>query len=63
MPVFSTLDIKINRHLGQSCSLRDGVCDSESPSQQSAANTTPELPKFETPYINKLISARKVPLL
>ncbi|KAM9487079.1 SKA complex subunit 3 isoform 1-T1 [Clarias gariepinus] len=59
VPVFSTLDIKINRHLGQSCSLRDGVCDSESPSQQSAANTTPELPKFETPYINKLISARK----
>ncbi|KAF5902033.1 spindle and kinetochore-associated protein 3, partial [Clarias magur] len=59
VPVFSTLDIKINRHPSQSYSVQDGVCDSESPSRQSAANTTPELPKFETPYISKLISARK----
>lgn len=60
VPVFSTLEIKMSKQLGQSSSLANGGSDPEFPSQPSAATTTPELPTFETPYINKLISARKV---
>ncbi|KAI5621313.1 spindle and kinetochore-associated protein 3, partial [Silurus asotus] len=59
LPVFSTLEIKMNKQLGQSCSLPKGVSDPDSPPQPSAGTTTPELPTFETPYISKLISARK----
>lgn len=59
MPVFSTLEIKMNKQLGQSCDLPNGVSDPDSPSRPGAA-ATPELPTFETPYINKLVSARKV---
>ncbi|KAK3568478.1 hypothetical protein QTP86_008233 [Hemibagrus guttatus] len=58
MPVLSTLEIKMNK-LGQSCSLPNGGSDPESLSQPSAATATPELPTFETPYLSKLISARK----
>lgn len=58
VPVFSTLEIKMNKQLGQSCS--DGGSDPKSPSRPSAATATPELPTFETPYISKLISAKKV---
>ncbi|TSV41630.1 Spindle and kinetochore-associated protein 3 [Bagarius yarrelli] len=59
VPVFSTLEIKTNKQLGQSSgSLTSGVSDSESPPRPSA--TTPELPVFETPYISKFISAKKV---
>ncbi|MCJ8732408.1 hypothetical protein PDJAM_G00211060 [Pangasius djambal] len=61
VPVFSTLEIKMNKQLGQSCSLPNGVSDPDSPSRTSAATATPELPTFETPYISKLISARKEP--
>lgn len=60
MPVFSTLEIKMNTQLGQSCSLPNGGSDPESLSRLSAATATPELPTFETPYLSKLISARKV---
>ncbi|XP_047671443.1 spindle and kinetochore-associated protein 3 isoform X1 [Tachysurus fulvidraco] len=57
LPVFSTLEIKMNKQLGQSCS--NGGTDLKSPSRPSAATATPELPTFETPYLSKLISARK----
>lgn len=61
MPVFSTLEIKMNKQPDQSCDLPNGVSDSESPSRLgAAAAATPELPTFETPYISKLVSARKV---
>lgn len=60
VPAFSTLEIKMNKQLGQSYSLLNGVSVPESPCKPSAGTATPELPKFETPYISKLISARKV---
>lgn len=60
MPVLSTLEIKMNTQLGQSCSLPNGESDPESLSRPSAATDTPELPTFETPYLSKLISTRKV---
>ncbi|KAG7331306.1 hypothetical protein KOW79_005275 [Hemibagrus wyckioides] len=59
MPVLSTLEIKMNTPLGQSCSLPNGGSDPESLSRPSTATATPELPTFETPYLSKLISARK----
>ncbi|XP_060785579.1 spindle and kinetochore-associated protein 3 isoform X3 [Neoarius graeffei] len=60
VPVFSTLEIKMNKQPDQSCDLPNGVSDSESPSRLgAAAAATPELPTFETPYISKLVSARK----
>lgn len=59
MPVFSTLEIKMNKQLGQSCQ-SNRASDPDSPCRPSAAAATPELPTFETPYISKLISARKV---
>lgn len=60
VPVFSTLEIKMDKQLAQSSSLPNGMSAPESPCRPSAATATPELPAFETPYINKLISARKV---
>lgn len=59
MPVFSILEMKMNKQLGQSCQ-SNGMGDSDSPCRPSAPAATPELPTFETPYISQLISARKV---
>lgn len=60
VPLFSTLEIKMNKQLGQSYSPPNRASDPGSPSRLSAAPATPELPTFETPYVGKLISARKV---
>ncbi|XP_017325543.1 spindle and kinetochore-associated protein 3 isoform X1 [Ictalurus punctatus] len=59
VPLFSTLEIKMNKQLGQSYSPPNRASDPGSPSRPSAAPATPELPTFETPYVGKLISARK----
>ncbi|XP_062862247.1 spindle and kinetochore-associated protein 3 [Trichomycterus rosablanca] len=59
VPVFSTFDFKINKHLGSSVTTPNRTDDPQSPTRSSNAAATPELPAFETPYISKLISAKK----
>ncbi|XP_054643862.1 spindle and kinetochore-associated protein 3 isoform X2 [Dunckerocampus dactyliophorus] len=56
-PMFCTPGFKIKKTNGH-CSLPlQG--DSESPSQSNTLATTPEIPTFKTPYMNRLISTRK----
>ncbi|XP_066497373.1 spindle and kinetochore-associated protein 3 [Hoplias malabaricus] len=56
LPAFCTLDLKINKPLVPPSALPSNP---HSPPCLSNTAMTPELPKFETPFISKLISARK----
>lgn len=60
VPVFSTFDLKIKTRVGPLDTVFNGTTEPQSPTRPSNAAATPELPVFETPYINKLISAKKV---
>ncbi|XP_036415017.1 spindle and kinetochore-associated protein 3 [Colossoma macropomum] len=56
LPAFCTLDLKMNKQLVSSSAQPSSP---HSPPHPGNAAATPELPTFETPFISKLISARK----
>uniref|UniRef100_A0A8B9H1Z4 Spindle and kinetochore associated complex subunit 3 n=1 Tax=Astyanax mexicanus TaxID=7994 RepID=A0A8B9H1Z4_ASTMX len=56
LPVFCTLDLKMNKQSLPSSAVPDSP---QSPKYTSNSACTPPLPTFETPYISKLISAKK----
>lgn len=62
LPVFFTLDLKINKQVVSSSALPSSPQSPPCPQSPPAA-ATPELPTFETPFISKLISTKKVSLI
>ncbi|XP_076857287.1 SKA complex subunit 3 [Brachyhypopomus gauderio] len=59
VPVFSTLELTVNKRLALPSALPARESEPHSPPRHGNGAATPELPVFETPYISKLVSARK----
>lgn len=60
-PVFCTPGLKITKSQRHALSPPlQGEIDPESPCRLGNHQATPEVPAFETPYINRLLSTRKV---
>uniref|UniRef100_A0A4W4HMB1 Spindle and kinetochore associated complex subunit 3 n=1 Tax=Electrophorus electricus TaxID=8005 RepID=A0A4W4HMB1_ELEEL len=60
VPVFSILEITVNKQLAPPSAPSTRESEPQSPPGHGNGAATPELPVFETPYITKLVSARKV---
>uniref|UniRef100_A0A3Q1H408 Uncharacterized protein n=1 Tax=Anabas testudineus TaxID=64144 RepID=A0A3Q1H408_ANATE len=58
-PVFCTPGFKIKKTNGH-CSPPRGTGEPESPGFPAILPTTPEVPAFQTPYVNRLVSSKKV---
>ncbi|XP_026883736.2 spindle and kinetochore-associated protein 3 [Electrophorus electricus] len=59
VPVFSILEITVNKQLAPPSAPSTRESEPQSPPGHGNGAATPELPVFETPYITKLVSARK----
>ncbi|XP_062288156.1 spindle and kinetochore-associated protein 3 [Scomber scombrus] len=59
LPVFSTPGFKIKKPNGHCTPSAQGNADPESPGCPSNQPTTPEVPEFKTPYVNRLLSSKK----
>ncbi|XP_026231600.1 spindle and kinetochore-associated protein 3 isoform X2 [Anabas testudineus] len=57
-PVFCTPGFKIKKTNGH-CSPPRGTGEPESPGFPAILPTTPEVPAFQTPYVNRLVSSKK----
>uniref|UniRef100_UPI0037E7603A SKA complex subunit 3 n=1 Tax=Semicossyphus pulcher TaxID=241346 RepID=UPI0037E7603A len=58
-PVFSTLGFKIKKTNSHCTPSAQGSADPESPARPEILPTTPEVPAFQTPYMNRLASNKK----
>ncbi|XP_035533070.1 spindle and kinetochore-associated protein 3 [Morone saxatilis] len=58
-PVFCTPGFKIKKTNGQCSPPAQGNGDPESPGRPGNLPTTPEVPAFQTPYMNRLVSNKK----
>uniref|UniRef100_A0A8C4EST8 Spindle and kinetochore associated complex subunit 3 n=1 Tax=Dicentrarchus labrax TaxID=13489 RepID=A0A8C4EST8_DICLA len=58
-PVFCTPGFKIKKTNGQCSPPAQGNDDPESPGRPGNLPTTPEVPAFQTPYMNRLVSNKK----
>ncbi|KAM6978597.1 SKA complex subunit 3 [Tautogolabrus adspersus] len=59
MPVFCTPGLKIKKANGPCATPAQGNTDQESPIHPNILPTTPEVPAFQTPYMNRLVSTKK----
>ncbi|XP_040913390.1 spindle and kinetochore-associated protein 3 isoform X2 [Toxotes jaculatrix] len=58
-PVFCTPGFKIKKTNGHCSPPAQGSGDPESPTHPGILPTTPEVPAFQTPYVNRLVSTKK----
>ncbi|XP_049905162.1 spindle and kinetochore-associated protein 3 [Epinephelus moara] len=58
-PVFCTPGFKIRKTNGHCSPPAQGNGDPESPGHPGNLPTTPEVPAFQTPYVNRLVSTKK----
>ncbi|XP_031171968.1 spindle and kinetochore-associated protein 3 isoform X2 [Sander lucioperca] len=58
-PVFCTPGFKIKKTNGHRSPLEQSNGDPESPDRLKNLPTTPEIPAFKTPYVNRLVSNKK----
>lgn len=59
-PVFCTPGFKIKKTNGHCSPPAQGNGDPESPCCPGNLPTTPDVPAFQTPYMNRLVSTKKV---
>lgn len=59
-PVFCTPGFKIKKSNGHCTPAAQGGDDPESPDRPGNLAATPEVPAFQTPYLSRLVSTKKV---